>query len=62
MLILISRLDVFFQHHKMFLDLSIPRFKYRLTFRDRRRPSLALLNAMVSHSSPTFVRPVPVFS
>jgi hypothetical protein len=41
------RLDTFFEHHKMFIDLSIPRFKSRLTFHDRRRPSLALLNAMV---------------
>ena len=42
-----NRLDTFFEHHKMFIDLSIPRFKSRLTLHDRRRPSLALLNAMV---------------
>jgi len=42
-----NRLDVFFEHHRLFFDLSIPKFRSRLTFHDRRRPSLALLNAMV---------------
>lgn len=41
------RLDVFFEHHRLFFDLSISKFRSRLTFQDRRRPSLALLNAMV---------------
>lgn len=43
-----NRLEVFFQHHKIFLDMSIPRFKYRLAHNDNRRPGLALLNAIVS--------------
>ena len=45
------RLDVFFEHHRLFFDLNIPRFRSRLTFHDRRRPSLALLNAMVGPMS-----------
>jgi len=44
-----TRLDVFFEHHRLFFDLSISKFRSRLTFHDRRRPSLALLNAMVCH-------------
>ncbi|ORX34022.1 hypothetical protein BD324DRAFT_638058 [Kockovaella imperatae] len=39
-------LDCFLAHSKLFFHMSIPRFRYRLQFTDRRRPSLALLNAM----------------
>ncbi|WWC86753.1 uncharacterized protein L201_001631 [Kwoniella dendrophila CBS 6074] len=39
-------LDVFLGHCRLFFEMSIPRFWYRMTFHDRRRPSLALLNAM----------------
>lgn len=41
------RIDCFLAHSRLFFEMSIPRFRYRLTFTDRRRPSLALLNAMV---------------
>lgn len=39
-------LDCFLKHSELFFEMSIPRFRYRMTFSDRRRPSLALLNAM----------------
>ncbi|KAK8847547.1 hypothetical protein IAR55_005405 [Kwoniella newhampshirensis] len=39
-------LDCFLAHCRLFFEMSIPRFRYRMTFHDRRRPSLALLNAM----------------
>ncbi|WVW78287.1 hypothetical protein I302_100241 [Kwoniella bestiolae CBS 10118] len=39
-------LDTFLGHCRLFFEMSIPRFWYRMTFHDRRRPSLALLNAM----------------
>ena len=44
------RLDCFLAHSKLFFHMSIPRFRYRLQFTDRRRPSLALLNAMVGYT------------
>ena len=43
-------IDCFLAHSRLFFEMSIPRFRYRLTLCDRRRPSLALLNAMVSES------------
>ena len=39
-------LDCFLAHVTLFFEMSVPRFRYRMTFSDRRRPSLALLNAM----------------
>ncbi|WWC68074.1 uncharacterized protein I206_101993 [Kwoniella pini CBS 10737] len=39
-------LEVFFGHSRLFFEMSIPRFRYRMSFNDRTRPSLALLNAM----------------
>lgn len=39
-------LDCFLAHASLFFEMSVARFKYRMTFTDRRRPSLALLNAM----------------
>nr|XP_018265326.1 uncharacterized protein I303_01690 [Kwoniella dejecticola CBS 10117]OBR87484.1 hypothetical protein I303_01690 [Kwoniella dejecticola CBS 10117] len=39
-------LEVFFGHSRLFFEMSIPRFRYRMSFNDRRRPSLALLNGM----------------
>lgn len=39
-------LDCFLAHVTLFFEMSVPRFRYRLTFTDRRRPSLALLNTM----------------
>ncbi|WWD21638.1 hypothetical protein CI109_106124 [Kwoniella shandongensis] len=39
-------LDCFLAHCRLFFEMSVPRFRYRMTFNDRRRPSLALLNAM----------------
>ncbi|KIR41067.1 hypothetical protein I307_03231 [Cryptococcus deuterogattii 99/473] len=39
-------LDCFLAHVRLFFAMSIPRFRYRLTFTDKRRPSPALLNAM----------------
>jgi hypothetical protein len=39
-------LDCFLEHATLFFEMSIPRFRYRMTFSDRRRPNLALLNAM----------------
>lgn len=39
-------LDCFLAHVTLFFEMSVPRFKYRMTFADRRRPSLALLNTM----------------
>ncbi|WVF69634.1 hypothetical protein IAT40_004413 [Kwoniella sp. CBS 6097] len=39
-------LDCFLAHCRLFFEMSVPRFRYRMTFHDRRRPSLALLNAM----------------
>ncbi|KAK6903579.1 hypothetical protein I203_107084 [Kwoniella mangroviensis CBS 8507] len=39
-------LDTFLGHCRLFFEMSIPRFWFRMTFHDRRRPSLALLNAM----------------
>lgn len=39
-------LDCFLAHTTLFFEMSVPRFQYRMTFSDRRRPSLALLNAM----------------
>ena len=45
--ILILRLDIFLSHHQLFFAMSVPRFRYRMTYNDRRRPNLAILNAMV---------------
>ncbi|OCF30778.1 hypothetical protein I316_07585 [Kwoniella heveanensis BCC8398] len=39
-------LDCFLAHCRLFFEMSVPRFRYRMTFHDRRRPSLALLNAI----------------
>ncbi|OXC70566.1 hypothetical protein AYX13_01043 [Cryptococcus neoformans] len=39
-------LDCFLAHVRLFFEMSIPRFRYRMTFMDKRRPSPALLNAM----------------
>ncbi|WRT64635.1 uncharacterized protein IL334_001569 [Kwoniella shivajii] len=39
-------LDCFLAHCRLFFEMSIPRFRYRMTFNDRRKPSLALLNGM----------------
>ncbi|KAL1407328.1 hypothetical protein Q8F55_006750 [Vanrija albida] len=39
-------LDCFLEHATLFFEMSIPRFRYRMTFADRRRPNQALLNAM----------------
>lgn len=39
-------LDCFLAHVTLFFEMSVPRFRYRMTFADRRRPSLALLNTM----------------
>lgn len=39
-------LDCFLAHSTLFFEMSVPRFRYRLSFSDKRRPSLALLNAM----------------
>ncbi|WVR04759.1 hypothetical protein IAU60_001771 [Kwoniella sp. DSM 27419] len=39
-------LDLFLSHCRLFFEMSIPRFRYRMTFQDHRRPSLALLNGM----------------
>lgn len=38
--------DTFLTHSNLFFELSVSRLRYRLTFSDKRRPSLALLNAM----------------
>lgn len=40
------RLDCFLAHSRLFYEMSIPRFRYRMTFTDRRRPAPALLYAM----------------
>ncbi|RXK40913.1 hypothetical protein M231_01761 [Tremella mesenterica] len=39
-------IDTFLSIHKLFFDMSVPRFRYRMTFNDRRRPSLAFLHAI----------------
>ncbi|ORY20914.1 hypothetical protein BCR39DRAFT_554526 [Naematelia encephala] len=39
-------IDCFLAHSRLFFEMSIPRFRYRMTFTDRRRPALALLFAM----------------
>ncbi|BEI88355.1 uncharacterized protein CcaverHIS019_0110730 [Cutaneotrichosporon cavernicola] len=39
-------LDCFLAHATLFFEMSVPRFRYRLSFTDKRRPSLALLNVM----------------
>ncbi|KAK1921689.1 hypothetical protein DB88DRAFT_443137, partial [Papiliotrema laurentii] len=41
-----SLLDCFLAHSRLFLEMSIPRFRYRMTFTDKRRPAPALLYAM----------------
>lgn len=44
---LTHRLDCFLTHSRLFFEMSIPRFRYRMTLHDRRRPAPALLYAMV---------------
>jgi hypothetical protein len=39
-------LDCFLAHSSLFFEMSVPRFRYRMSFTDKRRPSLALLNVM----------------
>lgn len=39
-------LDSFLSSPHRFFDMNIPRFRYRMSFTDKRRPALALLNAM----------------
>ena len=39
-------LDCFLTYSRLFFEMSIPRFRYRMTFQDRRRPAPALLFAM----------------
>ncbi|CAK9784910.1 unnamed protein product [Cutaneotrichosporon oleaginosum] len=39
-------LDCFLAHAPLFFEMSVPRFRYRMSFTDKRRPSLALLNVM----------------
>lgn len=39
-------LDCFLAHASLFFEMSVPRFRYRMSFTDKRRPSLALLNVM----------------
>lgn len=45
-------LSIFLAHSRLFFEMSVPRFKYRMSFDDKRRPSLALLNAMVCSPVP----------
>ena len=45
-----DRFDTFFPFSRLFFQMSIPRFKYRLQFKDERRPSPAFLNAIVRAS------------
>ncbi|WVO16679.1 hypothetical protein L204_104359 [Cryptococcus depauperatus] len=39
-------IECFLTQRRLFFDMNIPRFRYRMGFTDKRRPSLALLNAM----------------
>ncbi|ODO07861.1 hypothetical protein I350_03441 [Cryptococcus amylolentus CBS 6273] len=53
-------LDCFLEHVRLFFEMSIPRFRYRMTFLDKRRPHLALLNAMYLWASRLSQAPNPV--
>ncbi|ODO08602.1 hypothetical protein L198_00333 [Cryptococcus wingfieldii CBS 7118] len=53
-------LDCFLEHVRLFFEMSIPRFRYRMTFLDKRRPHLTLLNAMYLWASRLSQAPNPV--
>ncbi|WVQ75879.1 hypothetical protein IAR50_005513 [Cryptococcus sp. DSM 104548] len=53
-------LDCFLEHVRLFFEMSIPHFRYRMTFLDKRRPHLALLNAMYLWASRLSQAPNPV--